>query len=107
MAHGLAVGSLISGIASLLWLGFFLAQGVMPMPVHLPHTVAMRVGIPLALLLPVVAIVLGIMAIARLQAAGVQRIGFDQLAATSGAILGGVVLFLCLLAGLFIISFPG
>ena len=91
----------------LIWLAFFLAQELLPLPVHIPRTLGVWVCIPLTLVLPVTAIVLGIMAMVRLHAAGVQRIGFDQMAAMCGAILGGVVLFLCLLVALWIVSFPG
>jgi hypothetical protein len=106
MGHSLAVGSFAAGLVSFFWFVFFLAQELMPMPVHIPRSLALRVGVPLTLLMPVVAIVLGIMAFVRLRAEVVQRIGFDQIAATSGVPLGGVVLFLCLIVALWIVTLP-
>jgi hypothetical protein len=106
MGHSLAVGSFAAGLVSFLWFIFFLAQELMPMPVHIPRSLALRVGVPLTLLMPVVAIALGITAFVRLRAEVVQRIGFDQIAATSGVLLGGVVLFLCLIVALWIVTLP-
>ncbi len=102
----LSIGSLAIGLLSLLWFVFFLAQALMPMPVHLPDSVRKPVGIPLTFVLPVAAIVLGVVALLQINARGVQVIAFDQIAALTGAILGGVVLLLCLLAVLWLIVLP-
>jgi hypothetical protein len=99
----LSAGSLAFGLLSLFWLVFFIAQAFLPMPVHLPEWAQLRIGVPLTLALPIAAIVLGIAALVRIHAAGIQVIGFDQVAAMSGAILGGVVLLLCLLVVLWCI----
>ena len=101
-----AFGSVSAGLLALVWLVFFLAQELFAMPVHIPRSIATWIGIPLTLVLPCAAVALGVAAILRLRAQGVARIGSEQIAATSGVILGGVVLLLCLLVYLWMISLP-
>ena len=102
----LAFGSGGAGILSLVWFVFFLAQELFALPVHIPHDAAKWVGVPLTLVLPGMAIALGLAAVVKLRGQSAMPIPPEQVAATSGVILGGVVLLLCLLTFLWILSLP-
>ncbi len=102
----LAMGSAGLGVVSFLWFVFFVLQELMPMPVHIPRRIAVWVGFPLTLALPIAAIVLGLMATVKMRAQVGPPMWGEQSAATTGVVLGGVVLFLCLLLLLWILTLP-